>query len=344
MENWCNEFKSLNPNVRCDFTENRSISIFIENFEFTRNVVEFKSFTRGNGNVVYAFVYDYSDTPLIVGVLSCENEYTQSFVDFFKTLKQITEGDKENRTKDREFTFIISYDKVLVDALEENNLLYFIKTRSLCQYVFEKTSEKSVVLSTWQYCNGQNGKFDLFKINPSRIKATSNSNMYGIHNFCDPDLDFIYTNIYNTNLFDNLNIILKLMSDNLNSRKKAAEKRRKLKNTKSQNKNLFVENVHLKVKATELQILSQDYKQMEVDLTKKSCDCGFFQVYLIPCCHAIDLIKKNNYDIYEYVDMIYSKDTLKEAKDVSCIVNDIVKTVDKGLLRRGPGRPKKKAN
>ncbi|KAG8385590.1 hypothetical protein BUALT_Bualt03G0061000 [Buddleja alternifolia] len=86
-----------------------------------------------------------------------------------------------------------------------------------------------------------------------------------------------------------------------------------------------------------------------VDLDRKTCTCGMYQLNGYPCCHAYAAIANKRNDVKDYVDVCYKKETYLKVYEYMIHVvpgqRDYIKTNYPPLraptIKRKRGRPKK---
>ncbi|KAG8383816.1 hypothetical protein BUALT_Bualt04G0053200 [Buddleja alternifolia] len=86
-----------------------------------------------------------------------------------------------------------------------------------------------------------------------------------------------------------------------------------------------------------------------VDLDRKTCTCGMYQLNGYPCCHAYATIANKRNDVEDYVDVCYKKETYLKVYEYMIHVvpgqRDYIKTNYPPLrapaIKRKRGRPKK---
>lgn len=317
-KHWCGECKILNPEARIEHTQT-SVTVTFPWYTEVRPVVELKvGNRRENGFIAYAIVYDPLDNPLVYSF--CVSESLDDLKKFVTSLSG--------------FFILIDYDRCLIDLFESEGIDYFLKVRSICKHLFSLSGRKEVVENVWNVCN-RDTETDLpIPVDKRRYKVRlAPRELFGIHNFSDIDLDFIYSSIYTLPMIDTLNYLLKFISDDV-AAKRTSEKG-------------FGDNVNWRLnKKNECRVENGKVYEMNmefiVNLEKCMCTCGRYQELLIPCVHAIALIKSLNKNPSDYVSRIYAKETLSQMLvDIIPVVNEPVKlSIDRSLLKKGPGRPK----
>lgn len=347
------EFMQFNPSCRCE-VGGSMIYISFSFLQYLRNVLELKVYLRKKGCVVYGIGYDPLDKPIIVSFVVSEGDVESSLAFFFEHepkcyngnfrevdamcfLKKTAKRRKLVEEKDmhREIsmnyidsasecnetipiTYLTEYDEKLIEVLNNLNVNYFVKTRSIC-----KRYDMSEVERVFNVINfSSEDRLDV-NLDPSRY-IVGDRHLFGINNFSEVDLDFIFYAVYNFNLFDCLISILKLSADNLNER-----------NYKS-----FGDNVSLKIERNK-KMVEKECSQ-RVDLENFWCSCGKYQRFLIPCSHACSIILNKGWDPLDFVSRLYDPEIMTHFEKIYPVVDVPVRCqMDRFLLRRGPGRPKK---
>lgn len=349
------EFLQFNPSCRCE-VEGSMIYISFPFLKFLRNVLELKVYMRKKGCVVYGIGYDPLDKPIIVSFVVSEGDVESSLAFFFEhepkcynsdfrdidatnTQKKAVKKRKlvEDKDKHKELslnyvdstaecseaipiTYLTEYDEKLIEALNSLSVNYFVKTRSIC-----KRYDMSEIERVFKVINfGSDERLDV-NLDPSRY-IVGDRHLFGINNFSEVDLDFIFYAVYNFGLFDCLISILKLSADNLKER-----------NYKS-----FGENVSLKLERNKKMMEEEESGSHEVDLENFWCSCGKYQKFLIPCPHACSAILNKGRDPLDFVSRLYDPEIMTHFEKIYPVVDVPVRCqMDRFLLRRGPGRPKK---
>lgn len=335
------EFLHFNEHSRC-VVGDRMIYTSFPYLQHLRNVLETKIYVRKNGCVVYGVGYDPVDKPLIVSFVVSDNSVESTLRFFFANEPRVySEDDKDRdarspsksrvkrrRTDDENagaaseaaipITYLTDYDERVIRILEDLGVNYFVKTRSIC-----KRFDLSEVERVFKIINcGQAGSIDI-DLKPERYIVREH--LFGINNFSEVDLDFVFYAVYNFDLFDCLTSILKLSADNLRERTYKS----------------FGSNVLLKIERNKRMASGFD-PNFQVDLDGLCCTCGKYQTFLIPCQHACSVIVSQGKDPLEFVSRLYSPEIMRLLGRIHPVVDIPVKCqLDRFLLRRGPGRPKK---
>lgn len=321
---WGKEFKSFNPQAHY-INGNDWIVVEFPWYNKIREVVDLKICARSTGGFIgYGVVYDPTDKPLIKYL--CITDQLANLPHF---INQISEY------------LVVENEKKVLKILTKMNRPFTVKTRILCKEVYFKTTDSQEVALAHKVCNSFDNSEYNFNLPPKNYKISfSNAELFSINNFSDIDLDFIYSNIYNLNLLDALNAIIKFIADDIKQR---------ICNLENEiNEGIFDRNVLLRI-SRKIECEVKDNKVIynnnifEVELEKGCCSCGMFQRLLIPCIHALAVINEKKEDAFNYVSILYSKELLREMlQQILPVVNENIKAAcEKSLLRNGPGRPKK---
>ncbi|KAF9763742.1 hypothetical protein NGRA_1072 [Nosema granulosis] len=284
--------------------------------------VEIKHYKKKNGIVVYGLLYDPVFDPVVYACLVAEDVIdVVAFRYFLRSLPNTF--------------FLVEYDEMLIEVLEECGVDFFIKTREVCNHVYSIDNKKENIEAVWNNCNfGENKIPEMGEIDPKRyLKKLLKREILNLNNLPECDVDFVMYSVYSLNFFDCVNAIHKLSNDSLKARKKF---------TTTDTKSMFGNNV---VSRVERNKNTQPTTMYNVDLIKYICECGKFQELMIPCVHACAEIKEKNEDPYKYVSTLYSKEQYNKLPEIIPVLNISIKLhSDKVQIRKGPGRPKKHAN
>ncbi|KAG0441004.1 hypothetical protein DMUE_1365 [Dictyocoela muelleri] len=317
-KHWSKECKILNPEAEIEHTQT-SVIVKFPWYTEIRPVVELKvGNRRENGFIAYAIIYDGLDNPLVYSF--CVSESMEDSRKFVKSLEK--------------FLIIIDYDRSLIELCESEGLDYFIKVRSICKHLFSLSGLKEVVENAWNCCNIDTTSELPLSVDKKRYKVRlSPRELFDIQNFSDIDLDFIYSSIYTLPMIDALNSLMKFISDDVAAKRPI--------DTGFGDNVMWRLNKNNKCRVEKGKVYENDV-EFSVNLDKSTCTCGRFQELLIPCVHAIALIRSLNKKPEDYVSTLYSKETTSKMMNyIVPVVNEPVKlSVDRSLLKKGPGRPK----
>lgn len=352
LKGFVEEFKGLNKTSIC-IAGQSMIYIRFPFMKYLRNVLEVKIYIRKRGCVIYGIGYDPLDKPIIVSFVVSENSVEISLGFFFEnepetyenndniivlaskepeknlqakanineTTEELSSANKTKRSHNGnlKIIYLIEYDETLINIFNSLKVNYFVKTRSIC-----KRFELSDIDRVFKIINYEQSGDLCINLDPQRYIA-SRHQLFGINNFSEVDVDFIFYAVYNFDFFDCLNSIIKLASDHM-----------KEKNCKS-----FGENVTIKIERSKKMNFSKSLNY-DVDLQNFWCSCGRYQTFLIPCPHACSLILSRGEDPLEHVSSVYDPKIIDKLDPIIPVVDVPVKCQpDRLLLRRGPGRPKK---
>lgn len=340
------EFFQLNPKCKCEVSGSM-IYISFPFLQYLRNVLDLKIQLRKRGCVVYGIGYDPVDKPIIVSFAVGDVDVESALKFFFKNEPKVHnyndiqaemglevkkrrvygERDKDRAAKESDnpkkstsvpILYMTEYEDKIVNALEGLGVNYFVKTRSICKRFNLSETERVFRIVNYNMENDLN-----LDLNPSRYIVKDH--MFGINNFGEVDLDFIFYAVYNFSLLDCVTSVLKLTTDNLKER-----------NYKS-----FGDNVLFKLERNK-KIGAGLEGDFQVDIENFWCSCGKYQMFLIPCAHACSLIMRQGKEPLDFVSSLYSPDIMKFLESINPVVDVPVRCqLDRFLLRRGPGRPKK---
>ncbi|KAF7682508.1 hypothetical protein TCON_2268 [Astathelohania contejeani] len=363
-----NEFLSINESAVGVSTRNMFYISFPEYLRFTRNVLEIKIFERKiehrtMGEVIYSVVYDAIDTPQIFSFLVSERRREGDT--FQNTLEEFIQQNSKNTPTQP--IYIIEYDRRIINVFQSLNVNFFVKVRSVCKEFYSKFEDKELVVEVWNMCNSmdkdqylrrksammkrfnniENELLNEIFTNEKHFIKCFNQPLFNVENFCDLEVDVIYSSVYGLTLFDCITSIMKLMADGI-------KKKEKIEDSESDLRSKFGNNVIYRVERCCLlarnciivgdsNIVRDDNIEFHVNLNENICECGKYQMFLIPCVHACALIMHHNENPYNYVSTIYLIETRnKMLKEITPVIDEPVRCAsDRSLLRRGPGRPKK---
>lgn len=314
-ENDKREAKRLKTQKSVDYnSSDASFYIAFPNtLKLLRNILDLKIYLRKKGCVIYGIGYDPHDKPIVVSALISEMDVSESLEVFFnfenEMLKKIA----------NEIFYFCEYEPVLIAKLQVLNVNFFIKSRSICKKIGKDDLEKTFKALNY----GKEPLAQLNTIDPKRYLVLLNPPLYGINNFGEVDVEFIFYSIYNTIYIDCIIAIIKFVSDYYNE---IIQKSNELR---------FGNNINYRLERNIKQKINDDHT---VDLNKMTCTCGRFQTFLIPCIHACAITK----DPLNFVSHLYNMEIMKDLTPISPIFELTTKfQADRFLLRKGPGRPKK---
>lgn len=321
LKEFSHEFLELNPSAIAHHREKMFFFSFPEYIDILVPIVEIRIYKRTEGFAVLGILRDPTWSPTIyscvVSDLGSQEDAFRYFVDSMP-----------------ELFFLVDFDASLINILKEKRREFFVKTRDICKFYYNKTKSIDTVENVWNKCNNDKewSSPELDFIDKKQyLKSCCETEMLGLQNTSECDVEFIGLGIFNLPFFDCIGGILKLASDNLKQRKKSPL---------GEGKHLLGNNVIRRIEKN----LSMDVTETshDVDLENQTCTCGRFQEFLIPCSHACKKILDSEEDPYSYVSDLYSKVRLLKLKDITPVVDLPVKCQsDRNLLKRGPGRPKK---
>ncbi|CAD26534.1 hypothetical protein [Encephalitozoon cuniculi GB-M1] len=321
LEELSREFLELNPDAAARYRGKMFFFSFPSYLEILVPIVEIRIYKRTEGFVILGVLRDPAWFPVVyscvVSDLADRDDAFGYFVDSMPSL-----------------FFLVDFDVHLIRVLKEKDREFFVKTRDICKFYYNRGKSIDAVEDVWNKCNNDRewSTPELAFIDRKRyLRNCCEVDMLGLQNTSECDVEFIGLGIFNLPFFDCINAILKLISDNLKQRKKI---------NLGEGKHLFGNNVISRIeKNTSMEVADSFYN---VDLQNQTCTCGRFQEFLIPCPHACKKILDSGEDPYLYVSDLYSKARLLKLRDVVPVVDLPVKCQsDRNLLKRGPGRPKK---
>ncbi|AFM98232.1 hypothetical protein EHEL_050210 [Encephalitozoon hellem ATCC 50504] len=321
LKEFSHEFLELNPSAVSHCQEKMFFFSFPEYLDVLVPIVEIRIYKRIEGFAVLGILRDPTWSPIIyscvVSDLECQESAFRYFIDSMP-----------------ELFFLVDFDADLINVLKKKDRKFFVKTRDICKFYYNKTKSIDAVENIWNKCNNDRewSSPELSFIDKKQyLKRCCETEMLGLQNTSECDVEFIGLGIFNLPFFDCIGAILKLASDNLKQRKKSPL---------GEGKYLFGNNVIRRIeKNLSIDVTDASYN---VDLENQTCTCGRFQEFLIPCPHACKKILDLGEDPYSYVSDLYSKARLLKLKDITPVVDLPVKCQsDRNLLKRGPGRPKK---
>lgn len=321
LDEFTQEFLDLNPDLVAHHRDQMFFFSFPDHLKVLLPIVEIRVYKRTGGFVVFGVLHGPTSSPIVYSCAIGESDSRSSVLAYFieSTL---------------DVFFLVDFDTEIINLLKEANREFFVKTRDICKFYYNKTRSTDVVEGVWNKCNNdsQYDTPELDALEPKRyIKKYCEVEMLGLHNTSECDVEFINLGVFSFTFFDCVNGVLRLISDNLKQRKKVDV---------DDKKSMFGYKVMHRIEKN-LSITLKD-NTYEVDLENQTCTCGKFQELLIPCPHACKVIVDAGEDPYLYVSQLYSRKKLLELKELVPVVNLPVKCQsDRHLLRRGPGRPKK---
>lgn len=164
--------------------------------------------------------------------------------------------------------------------------------------------------------------------------------LYGLQNISDPDLDILYYNLTG-DLIDITNTIVKLISEhNAQQRKEDMPYGENIKNKVERKIDVQYTITSAENGTYGVAIGNEVFSTC---LSAMCCTCGLFQEYACPCTHALLLCRHLGLDPYTFVGrmFVYRKEIFM---GITPVVNESLKQQNvQMLLRRGPGRPKKRS-
>ncbi|RVD90935.1 hypothetical protein TUBRATIS_26260 [Tubulinosema ratisbonensis] len=286
---------------------------FPSTINLLRNIIDLKIYLRKKGCVIYGIGYDPHDKPIPVSVLVSEMNVSESLEVFFNFEKETQKKCKN------ELFYFCDYEINLVKKLQSLKVNFFIKSRSIIKKIGKDDLEKTFKALNYE----KEPLSELSWIDPKNYLVLLNPPFFGLNNFGEVDVEFIYYSIYNTTYIDCILAIIKFISDYY------AEILTKSNEVK------FGNNVNYRL---ERNIKNKIIDEHVVDPSKMTCTCGRFQAFMIPCIHACAITK----DPINFVSNIYNMEIMKDLLLIKPIFELATKyQADRFLLRRGPGRPKK---
>lgn len=315
------EFLDLNPGAVAHHRGQMFFFSFPEYLKVLIPIVEIKVYKKNEGLVVFGVLHDPTSSPIVYSCVVAEKGDKAVIMEYFVD-------------STAEVFFLVDFDAETIRILKEKGREFFVKTRDICKFYYNKTKSTEVVESVWNKCNNDKEcstpELESLEVR-QYIKKHCRVEMMGLQNTSECDVEFINLAVFNFSFFDCVNGILKLIGDNLKQRKKM---------NINDKKSLFGYNVVHRIEKN-ISAMPREMTQI-VDVGEQTCSCGRFQELLIPCPHACKVIIDGGEDPYLYVGGMYSKMRLLELRDVVPVVNLPVKCQsDRHLLKRGPGRPKK---
>lgn len=286
---------------------------FPSTLKLLRNIIDLKVYLRKKGCVIYGIGYDPHDKPIPVSVLVSEMNVTESIEVFFSFEKEL-----QKKIKNQIFYFC-DYEPSLIKKLQSLKVNFFVKSRSIIKKIGRENVEQMFKALNYE----KEPITELSWLDPKNYLTLLNPPFFGLNNFGEVDIEFIYYSIYNTTYIDCILAIIKFISDYYSE---LVTKSSEIK---------FGNNVNYRL---EKNIKQKRIDEHVVDLNKMTCSCGRFQNFLIPCIHACAITK----DPINFVSSLYNMEIMKDLVVLMPIFELSTKyQADRFLLRRGPGRPKK---
>ncbi|ADM11464.1 uncharacterized protein Eint_050150 [Encephalitozoon intestinalis ATCC 50506] len=323
LKEFSQEFLELNPCAVAHQKKKMFFFSFPEYLDVLVPIVEIRIYKRTEGFAMLGVLRDPTWSPIVYSCAVSDTGSRESTFEYFI----------DSMPK---LFFLVDFDCELINILRRKERDFFVKTRDICKFYYNKNKSIDGVEDIWNKCNTSK-EWSTPELNfmerKHYLKSCCETEMLGMQNTSECDAEFIGLGIFNLPFFDCVCAILKLSSDNLSQRKKASF-------GEGKGKGLFGNNVIRRIeKNTSVETADTFY---DVDLQNQTCTCGKFQEFLIPCPHACKKILDSGEDPYLYVSDLYSKTRLQDLKDIIPVADLPVKCQsDRNLLKRGPGRPKK---
>ena len=123
------EFNLLNPKIVTKIKANQFYFTRPEFSEVLRNIMELKVYERPCGFLILGLLYDPTDEPIVQSMLLTEcskKESLESFIQFNSIANNF---------------YLIELDSEIIDVMRQNNVNFFVKTRSVCKYLEEPNDD-----------------------------------------------------------------------------------------------------------------------------------------------------------------------------------------------------------
>lgn len=295
------EFASLNPHIRC--TVNKT-SFFFKHMQMgsvLRKNVELKIYPRNIGTIVMGLLFDPSNEHIIQSCLISDESK-------LRALDVFIENDKQCILSGNSLFYIVDFDYEVIEFLVSKKIPFFIKSRSVFQYLHESKDEDPNSLAYFNEINY--GDKEFLNIDKSLyLRRFCPVNIQNLANAHYPDFEFITPYILSLPLVECITSLIWLISDDLKTRK-----------------NINQEDCDSKLPEALIDYL-EELKDIEpldkcvVDVENCECECGRFQENLFPCVHAYHHIKSLGKDPSLYVSNIYNKENLMKIEGIVPVIN-----------------------
>lgn len=301
------EFMSMNQHVKCVVNKTSFFFKHMQMSNILRKPVEIKMYTRNEGTIIMGLLFDPSNEHIIQSCLVSDESKLRAlevFLENDNSSSKNTEGLDDNKP-----FYIIDFDYEMIEFLNSRKIPFFIKSRSVFQYLHESRDEDPNSLSYFNEINY--GEREFLNIEKSLyLKKFCPVNLLNLSSAFYPDFEFITPYILSLPLVDCITSLIWLISDDIKTRKASINQE----DYDSKFPEALIDYFE-EIKDMEPKI------QCKVDLENCECECGRFQENLFPCIHAYHLIKSMGKDPLLYVSNVYNKENLLKIDDIIPVIN-----------------------
>ncbi|ELA41953.1 uncharacterized protein VICG_00970 [Vittaforma corneae ATCC 50505] len=316
------ELMMLNPHITCEFSRNNFFFKHTQMSRFLRKTCEIGILPRINGTIIFGFLFDPNDDHIIQSVLVSEESKLKALEIFLEYDRQHSENTNDDaRNSSTEFKngsdessatakllYIVDMDFDVVEYLSSKNHPFFIKSRSVFQYLQDPKEDDQNLQNYFNEINyGEKEFLELDKA--TYLKKFCPVNLYNLNNAHYPDFEYITPYILSLSFVDCITSLIWLISEDIKNRK-----------------TIVGEDCASRISESIAGIF-EEYNDVEptvdceVNLSEGTCECGKYQEFLFPCIHAYKKIKEIGKDPILYTSNIYNKENLLKIKDIIPVVN-----------------------
>lgn len=316
------ELVMLNPHISCEFSRNNFFFKHRQMAEVLRKTCELKILPRANGTVILGLLFDPNDDYIIQSVLVSEESKVKALEIFLEYDHQHSRhadnagsddvelkanSDDKSSIADK-LLYIVDMDFDVVDYLSSKGHPFFIKSRSVFQYLQDPKEDDPSIQNYFNEINyGEKEFLELDKA--AYLRKFCPANLYNLNNAHYPDFEYITPYVLSLPFVDCITSLVWLVSEDITSRKI-----------------IVGEDYNSKIPESVIGLF-EEYNDMEpaleceTNLDECFCECGKYQELLFPCIHAYKKIKEAGKDPVLYISNIYNKENLLKIKDIVPVVN-----------------------
>lgn len=346
------EFNKKNTsNLICTRTEDNYFYMTNKSFNIFRPVREIKVYDMPFFTLILGISFDANDDAVIASIYIEHKKNSQtknkheSISNFIKNERKFlttTLFDDFQKSDNGSITYLVEYDASVIESLMKLNVNFFIKSRSIVNFIDTQTEFNSEIdiLDIFLYLNYDTKREDIkyflnetFKgINlniKNYIRYNNENNLYFLNNKAQTEFDFINEDMCQMDMFDFLNLLLWHMKEDLECRQGEYDE-----NVLSENAMEIIQyNASMNIQNRILDESESTKENVNNDNSEinriKTCECSKYTEFGVPCVHMLNDFSINTgneqeklevSDICLYSNKYYHKHQIKNVQGADSLI------------------------